>query len=183
MSRAVQACVCFRGRSGLSTGSHGGSSPSGEGPLECGSEIQRPWSDLSDDDCFRGHPRGRTQYDWVPVLGQGDSGLFLSELGRLTEGYGRASRPPRWSPHGLSTCGGVVEWLGFLPRFPELVGSDSLGEPEFSTACPHRVCPLSGALRRLLRRCFPGRGVAENSQGAFGVKRKRRCVCAFVTQS
>lgn len=34
-----------------------------------------------------------------------------------------SSPPPRWSPHGFSTCGRTVGSAGLLPGFPELEGS------------------------------------------------------------
>lgn len=174
--RAVQACVAS---ADTPEGLHGGSSPVA---LMHRLPKRAMWSDLSDGlPAFAGSPPRRDPLWRVSRSRSRGRCLFSSANSAVWETHGRASRPPPVGPHGLSTCGGVVEWSGFLPRFPELVSQESLGVLGLSTGCPHRAFCSLGASQLRVRIGFPGRGVAENSQGELRVKKKRRGVCAFVT--
>lgn len=146
--RAVQASVCYRGRFGLSTDSHGGSSPV---TLMHPLPRQVMWSDFSDGGlAFAGSPPRRDPLWRVSRSRSRGLCLFSSANSavwrQMDLWHGRARRSSVVGPDGLSTCGGVVEGVVVPSAISRPCGSGKLG----GTGVLHRLSPPSLPVRLCL---------------------------------
>jgi hypothetical protein len=148
-------------------------------PRQAG-DVERPLRRLAR---FRGvTSEARPTMAGYSLSVKGTLPFFFSELGRLAGPW--TSSPirlvgPSRVVHMWRSGGGV----GVPCKVSRACELGKLG----GTQVFHRLSPPDrprlGASQPRVRIGFPGRGVAENSQGGFGVKRKRRSMCAFVTRS
>ena len=74
-----------------------------------------------------------------------------------------------------------MEEVGFRPRCPELEGSESLGEPEFSTGCPHRAVRFPEPCSSAFGLGFPGEGSRKIVRAASESKRND-AACALLSR-
>lgn len=129
--------------------------------------------------------RGVDHYAVVRFVGQGVICLFLQRTQRLRSQdvihHGRARRLHGGALTGFPHVEGRWGFLSFFLGYRSLRAREPWGEPGCPQAVPTRSARTRGlaAPRAALVSCV---GAAENSQDGIRVKKKTRCVCAFIAR-